>query len=106
MNVLKNINWSVRILNPTWWIAMVPAVCLLIQTVGQLVGLNWEYTDLAEKLRAIIDATFSVLVLIGVNTDVTTNWLADSARAQTYEKPAPNAIEQPIAHIAKHMGGE
>ena len=99
MDVFKDINWRVRLLNPTWWFAMVPAVCLVVQTVMRLFGLDWDYADISEKLIAIIDAAFALLVLVGVNTDVTTSWLKDSARAMGYLWPAPNVAEKPIVTL-------
>ena len=35
---MKNINWMVRIKNKAFWVALVPAVLLLIQVVAAVFG--------------------------------------------------------------------
>ena len=95
------INWTVRLRNKAWWLAIVPAIALLVQTILQLFGIAWDYSELMGKILAIVEALFAVLVLIGVNVDPTTDAWSDSARALAYTEPAPNAKETP-----KHMAGE
>ena len=63
---MKNINWIVRIKNKAFWVALIPAVLLLIQVVA---------------------AVFAVLVILGVVTDPTTKGITDSDQALTYTEP-------------------
>ena len=35
---MKNINWLVRIKNKSFWIALIPAVLLLIQVIAAVFG--------------------------------------------------------------------
>ena len=88
-----NINWLVRIKNKAWWLAIVPAVCLLIQAVLAVFGITWDYTEWVGKIAAIIEALFVVLTLLGIVVDPTVDGWADSSRALTYTEPAPNVRE-------------
>lgn len=81
------INWRVRIKNKNFWIALIPAVLLMIQTIAALFGWQIDVSDLSGKLLAIVDAVFGVLVILGVVTDPTTKGVSDSDRAMTYDKP-------------------
>ncbi|MDD6715705.1 MAG: phage holin [Firmicutes bacterium] len=81
------INWKVRIKNKNFWLALIPAVLLLIQTVLVPFGYKWDFGVLGQELTAIINAAFAVLSILGVVTDPTTAGLSDSTQAMTYSKP-------------------
>jgi len=81
------INWEVRIKNPTFWLAIVPASLLLLQLVLDLFGVKMDFTELGEKLKNIINAVFAILTLIGITADPTTAGVGDSKRAMTYVAP-------------------
>lgn len=81
------INWTVRFKNKTFWLAVIPAVLLLIQTVAAVFGYTLDLGELGDKLLAVVNAVFSVLVILGVVTDPTTSGVSDSAQAMTYETP-------------------
>ena len=82
-----NINWTVRLRNKTWWLAVVPAVLLLVQAVAAPFGYQWDFGVLNEQIAAIINAAFAVLALVGVVADPTTEGVSDSLRALGYEHP-------------------
>lgn len=81
------INWTVRFKNKTFWLAVIPAVLLLIQTVAAVFGYTLDLGELGDKLLAVVNAVFGVLVILGVVTDPTTSGVSDSAQAMTYETP-------------------
>lgn len=81
------INWKVRIRNKNFWLALVPAVLLLIQTVLVPFGYQWDFGVLGQQLTAIINAAFAVLSILGVVTDPTTEGVSDSAQAMSYDSP-------------------
>ena len=81
------INWTVRLKNKTFWLAIVPAVILLIQVVAAMFGYTLDLGEIGDKLLAVINAVFSVLTILGVVTDPTTAGLSDSTQAMTYNKP-------------------
>lgn len=82
-----NINWKVRVKNKTFWLAIVPAVLLLIQVVAAVFGFTLDLGELGNKLLDVVNAVFGVLAIIGVVTDPTTAGVADSTQALTYTKP-------------------
>ena len=79
-----NINWTVRIKNKTFWLALIPAVLLLIQVVAAVFGFTLDLGDLGDKLIAVVNALFAVLVILGIVTDPTTEGIRDSSQALTY----------------------
>lgn len=81
------INWKVRVRNKAFWIAIIPAVLLVVQAVAAVFGFTLDFADLSGKLLAVVDAVFAVLVIIGIVQDPTTQGIGDSARALTYDEP-------------------
>ena len=81
------INWTVRFKNKTFWLAVIPAMLLLIQTVAAVFGYTLDLGELGDKLLAVVNAVFGVLVILGVVTDPTTSGVSDSAQAMTYNTP-------------------
>lgn len=81
------INWKVRIKNKNFWMALIPAVLILIQVVAAVFGITLDLSDLGEKLLAVVNALFVVLAILGIVTDPTTAGVGDSQRAMSYEKP-------------------
>lgn len=84
---MKNINWMVRIKNKAFWVAIIPAILLLIQVVAAVFGYTLDLGDLGNKLLAVVNAAFGVLVILGVVTDPTTAGISDSEQAMTYTEP-------------------
>lgn len=81
------INWKVRILNKTFWLTVVPALALLIQTFLAVFGVKLELGETIDKLLVFINALFAVLIIVGIVNDPTTSGVSDSTRAMTYERP-------------------
>lgn len=86
MNTLK-INFIARAKNKLFWLALIPAVILLIQMVAAIFGFEFDLSDLQGKLVAAVDALFAVLVILGVVVDPTTEGVGDSAQALAYTEP-------------------
>lgn len=81
------INWKVRIKNKAFWLAMIPAVLLLVQTVAALFGFTLNLGDIGDKLLAVVNAVFALLSILGVVVDPTTQGVSDSQRAMEYTEP-------------------
>lgn len=81
------INWTVRIKNKNFWLAVIPALLLLAQTVAAVFGCTLDLGDIGNKLIAVVNAAFSVLVVLGVVNDPTTVGIADSKQARGYNFP-------------------
>ena len=81
------INWTVRLKNKAFWVAIVPAILLLIQQVCGMFCINIEIAGLSDQLLAIIGTVFAILSLIGIVNDPTVATLSDSNQAMTYTEP-------------------
>ena len=81
------INWTVRIKNKNFWLALIPAVLLLIQVAASIFGFTINLGDIGNKLLAFVDALFVVLAILGIVNDPTTDGLSDSNRAMGYIEP-------------------
>lgn len=81
------INWTVRIKNKNFWLAVIPAVLLLVQTVAAVFGFTLDLGDIGNKLIAVVNAVFGVLVVLGVVVDPTTAGISDSKQARGYNFP-------------------
>ena len=81
------INWKVRILNKTFWLTIVPALALLLQTFLAVFNVRLELGETIDKLLVFINALFAVFVIVGVVNDPTTSGVSDSSRAMTYDRP-------------------
>ena len=81
------INWTVRIKNKTFWISLIPAIILLIQSIAAVFGYVIDLGDLGNKLLAVVESVFLVLSVLGIVNDPTTAGVSDSNRAMTYTEP-------------------
>ena len=81
------INWKVRIKNRAFWLAIIPAVLVLVQVVAAVFGYTLDLGELGNKLLDVVNAVFVLLSILGVVNDPTTSGLSDSSLALTYEVP-------------------
>lgn len=84
-----NINWKVRVKNKAFWLALVPAVLLVVQAVAAPFGFALDFTELNAQLVAVVNALFGLLAVLGVVLDPTTEGVGDSVQAMGYEAPKP-----------------
>lgn len=82
------INWQVRVKNKAFWLAIIPAVLLLVQAIAAVFGYKLDFADLQGKLLAVVEAVFVVLAILGIVVDPTTRGLGDSVRALGYDEPS------------------
>ena len=87
-----NVNWKVRIKNKNFWLMIIPAILLLIQLVMELFHVKLDFGQLGNQLKEIVNAVFSVLVILGIVNDPTTSGFSDSERALGYEKPWEDSL--------------
>jgi phi LC3 family holin len=81
------INWKIRMKNKYFWLALIPAVLLIVQIVA-----GWFSVDIAAEVigaeaEKVINAIFALLVLLGIVNDNTVDGLSDSKQALGYRKP-------------------
>lgn len=102
------INWKVRFLSVKFWLALVPAVLLVVQTIASLFGYKWDFVVLNGQIAAVINAVFAMLAILGVVADPTTPGVGDSplvlsrasqavAPSSAVQVPNPNPQGKPIA---------
>ncbi|HFU4358650.1 TPA: phage holin [Streptococcus suis] len=76
---MSKINWGVRLRNKTFWWTLVPLLVLL----SQQLGFNWVPKDWESTFATIM----SILTVVGIINDPTTNGIADSEQALAYYEP-------------------
>lgn len=84
---MSKINWIVRLKNKNFWLAIIPAVIVLIQQVGNTFGLQVYLGELGNNLLNIVNTVFIILAILGIVNDPTTDGLTDSTQALTYDAP-------------------
>ena len=72
------INWKLRFKNKTTLLAIASTVILLIQQLG---------FKLPDNIADIVNTFLTLLVLVGVINDPTTEGISDSPNALTYAEP-------------------
>ena len=75
---MKNINWKVRFKNKATLLAIAGTVILLIQQLG---------FKLPDNIADVVNTFLTLLVLLGVINDPTTEGISDSPKALTYTEP-------------------
>ena len=84
------INWKVRLASKTFWLALIPALLLLVQAIAAVFGFTLELEGLQAKLLELVNALFALLTILGVVADPTTAGVGDSRLALSYEEPKKN----------------
>lgn len=82
-----SINWTVRLKNKAFWLALIPSLLLLVQQLAAVCGFTLDLTALQEQLMGLVGTVFTLLALFGVVNDPTTAGASDSARALGYTEP-------------------
>lgn len=85
------INWKVRVKNKMFWLALIPAILLVVQVIAAPFGYDFDFVVLNQQLAAIINAVFALLVIIGIPVDMTTDGFGDSKQALSYTEPRKEA---------------
>lgn len=84
---MNKINWTVRLRNKNFWLALVPAIALLLQAGADIFGIKLDFGVTIDKILVFINVLFALLVLVGIVNDPTTAGFNDSERALGYEEP-------------------
>lgn len=80
------INWKVRIKNKSFWLALVPAILLLAQTVSVPFGYNFDFAKIGTDLTAVVNAVFALLAVLGIVSDPTVKGVSDSDYVMSKER--------------------
>ncbi len=90
-----NINWKVRVKNPTFWIGLLGVIASpMLAYYGLSYADMTSWQSIGDVLTQFVTNPFlvgtvamAVLSFIGVLADPTTKGIKDSARAMTYRQP-------------------
>lgn len=82
-----SINWRVRVKNKAFWVALIPALLLLVQQVCGVFGVALDFGDLQAQLVSIVGTVFTLLAIMGIVADPTTVGVTDSIQALGYDEP-------------------
>ena len=88
------INWKVRIKNERFWLSIIPAVLVFIETVFAVFGVVIDLGDIGQKILAVVQSLFMILAIAGIINDPTTSGYKDSQLAMTYETPKVDHVEK------------
>ena len=81
------INWKVRFKNKQFWLAIVPALFMLVQTILKVFDIEADFSVIMQNVINVINAAFVVAVILGIVTDPTTEGISDSDQALGYAEP-------------------
>lgn len=70
-------DWKTRLKNKAFWVALIPALLLLVQVVANVFGITLDLSETGEKLLDVVNAVFSLLVILGIVVDPTTPGVSD-----------------------------
>ena len=87
---MNQINWKLRLESKAFWLALLPALFLLIQAIGAPFGYKWDFVILNQQLAAVVNAAFALLAIVGVVADPTTSGLGDSDTVLNKDKSEEN----------------
>ena len=75
---MKNINWKLRFKNKATLLAIAGTLILLAQQLG---------LKLPDNIEDVVNTVLTLLVLLGVINDSTTEGISDSPKVLTYNEP-------------------
>lgn len=86
------INWKVRLRNKTWLAAL---IALVVSFVYDLLAM-WEIVPAVDEawVMSLVQTVLTVLAMLGIVIDPTTQGVADSDRAMLYDEPGKLPDEQ------------
>lgn len=71
-------NWEARIKSKAFWVALIPAVALLIQMIAALFGYELKNIEgISSQLVEIVNAIFVVFTIMGITVNPTTKGIKD-----------------------------
>lgn len=91
---MNKINWTVRFKNKVFWITLIPALLLFIQSALAIINVNVDLAILGDKLLTAVNALFVVFAICGIVVDPTTSTIYDSSAAMEYTSPKKDDVAE------------
>lgn len=82
------INLEVRFKNKLFWLLLIPILLTLVRQIAALFGVIIDFESLEAMLKEIVKTVFTLLSLLGIVVDPTTEGIKDSDRAMEYKEPS------------------
>lgn len=82
-----NINWKVRLKNRQFWLGVVGALGTCALALANAFGVREIALPWVEAIEGVATCVLTVLALLGVVVDPTTQGVSDSNQALQYEIP-------------------
>lgn len=82
MILVAKIDWRARLGNKAFWLALVPAVIVLVQFALEAVGIDFDATALEGRALDLVNAVFTLLASLGIVIDPTTKGFCDGAQKE------------------------
>lgn len=79
---MAKIDWRTRLGNKAFWLALVPAVLVLVQFVLEAAGLDFDATALEGRALDLVNAVFTLLAILGIVMDPTTKGFPDGTQKE------------------------
>ena len=79
------VNWKVRLKHKQFWVALIALLLVLANQVAGAFGFNIEVYN--TQVTGISETVLTILGLLGVVIDPTTQGVSDSNDALKYDKP-------------------
>lgn len=84
---MNKINWKTRLTSKEFWVAIIPAVLLLVKQILDIFGIEFDAGTWAATFVAIVGSIFAILTIMGAINDPNTKGWDDSERSLGYDKP-------------------
>lgn len=86
-------NWKIRMKNKIFWLTIIPAFLLVVQVISGIFGFEIAVDAIGEQAALLVNSIFSLLFIVGIANDPTTEGLEDSKQAMDYEEPRKRYVE-------------
>ncbi len=70
-----------RFKNKAFWIALIPATLLFLQSIFSAFGVSFDLENLQSQLIAVIESLFIILAILGIVIDPTTPGILDGDKS-------------------------
>ena len=84
-----SINWKVRLRHNQFWLGLIGALGTFSVAIAGLTGNSDGVETCVGRIEAMAAALLTILALLGVVIDPTTEGAEDSDQAMLYEEPKP-----------------
>ena len=84
-----SINWKVRLRHRQFWLGLTGALGTFAVAVAGFSGHGDRAMDVSDAINTMAASVLTVLALLGIVIDPTTEGAEDSDQAMTYEEPKP-----------------